>query len=785
MKGYHGTMRHYLDLVTISGKVHRRQSRMTRICIVLAVFLVSVLFGLADMYLRGMTEQTMHQNGDWHCRFFGIEEETAAKIAARPDTELCGWQGVISQDAGFTWKEQPVSVAGMEEEMFSQICLGSFLSGHFPVSEGEAAVPESLAEEGGLSAGDQITLKSSDGRTAQLTVTGVFSDETAAWVAGNTKTLWVTPESLPRLASNGRPQWQYVVRFSLLADIPSAIEEIEENNSIAKEQVLINQELLSVLGKLPGSNMSQMYSMAFLLSLVVMGTCVMMISSSLGSNISQRTEFFGVLRCLGASRRQILRFVRREALQWCIAAIPMGIGLGLITVWGLCSVMRNLSPVWFGYMPVWGISWPGIGAAAVLGVVTVLLAARAPAKQAARVSPLEAVTGSRRQEAVFRHGADTRFWHVETALGIHHAWAKRRGCLLMTGAFAACITLFLGFCTGVPFMKQAFMPKEWTPELSIVSDTNTCSIPAERRDDVAANPSVRRVFGRMFAYGVPASFGGDTYSSNLISYEAYQFAWTKEELAAGSVDDVARTPGLVLMVSKGDTRVKPGDTITLTIQGRQQSVTVGGILEDSPLAREDDRETLICSEETFTRLTGETGYTILDVQFRLGADSEDAAAVEALFEGGVSFQNQFTQVQQQRRLYYAFSVLIYGFLSVIVAITVFHIMNTINMGAAARARQYGFMRAIGMSGRQLTRMVAAEAAVYAVGGTALGSIGGLGLHWFFYSSLVTRTFGIPWEIPWPELCLIVGIILATAALSVRGPAKRLQEMSIAENISTQ
>ena len=37
MKGYHGTMRHYLDLVTISGKVHRRQSRMTRICIVLAV----------------------------------------------------------------------------------------------------------------------------------------------------------------------------------------------------------------------------------------------------------------------------------------------------------------------------------------------------------------------------------------------------------------------------------------------------------------------------------------------------------------------------------------------------------------------------------------------------------------------------------------------------------------------------------------------------------------------------------------------------------------------------
>ena len=39
-------MKHYLDLVSISNKVHRRQSRMTRICIVLAVFLVAVMFGL-------------------------------------------------------------------------------------------------------------------------------------------------------------------------------------------------------------------------------------------------------------------------------------------------------------------------------------------------------------------------------------------------------------------------------------------------------------------------------------------------------------------------------------------------------------------------------------------------------------------------------------------------------------------------------------------------------------------------------------------------------------------
>lgn len=85
--------------------------------------------------------------------------------------------------------------------------------------------------------------------------------------------------------------------------------------------------LLSMLGQLPGSNVSQIYSIAFALSLVVMATCILMISSSLNSNVSQRTEFFGLMRCLGATRRQVLRFVRREALHWCVTSIPIGIGL--------------------------------------------------------------------------------------------------------------------------------------------------------------------------------------------------------------------------------------------------------------------------------------------------------------------------------------------------------------------------------------------------------------------------------------------------------------------------
>ena len=779
-------MKHYLDLVSISAGVHRRQSRMTRICIVLAVFLVAVMFGLADMYLRSMTEETRRQTGDWHCKIVSVDEETAGYIAARPETELSGWQGNIPAETGCTLEGQAVSAAGMDAAIFSQVYFGSFLSGEFPAADGEAAVSSGLAQAAGCSAGDTVSLNFPDGSAMELTIAGVFDDDSARLITGSAMALLLMPEGLASAqTADIRADWQYVVRFSLLASVSSNIADIMQQNGVSDGQITRNTELLSMLGQLPGSNVSEMYTMAFILSLVVMATCVMMISSSLNSNVSQRMEFFGLMRCLGADRCQIRRFVRREALGWCVTAIPIGIGLSIVVVWGLCAVMRQLSTVWFGYMPRFGISWLSIGISMVLGLATVFLAARSPARMAAKVSPLEAVTGNTRQEASFRHGANTRRWPVDVALGIHHARARRRSWLLMTGAFAVCITLFLGFCTLVPFMKNAFMPKAWASELSIASETNTCSITAAQRDAVAENAAVRRVFGRMFAYHVPVEINGTVYDSNLISYEKNQFRWARDQPAAGSVDRVMDTPGQVLFVANTGTEVQAGDVLTLTVSGKEQKVTVGGILSDNPMARIEGTETLICSEETFTQLTGETGYTILDVQFRFGADEGDVAAVEALFDGGVIFTDSLSRTQQQRGLYYAFAVLIYGFLSIIVAITVFHILNTISMGVSARTRQYGMMRAVGMSNQQLTRMIFAEAASYAVIGSALGCILGLWLHWFLYSSLITRTFGIPWSVPWPEIILITGVILGTTALSVRGPARQLHAISIVEAINFQ
>ena len=780
-------MKHYLKLVPISAKIHRKQSKMTRICITLAVLLVAVMFGLADMYLQGVTRHEMEESGNWHYEFHSIDTQTASFISARPDVEIAGWHNTISSEAGYSIKEQTISISAQERKVFEDIFLNGITEGEYPDTPNEIAVSSSFKNTASVSLNETIALCKPDGNTTDYLIVGFLNDtETSRLITGNTPIVVMTPEGLGTLAVNNAIE-NYVIQFSRLCNIPDIINDIKAGNNLSDEQITENIPLLSIQGQLEGkTGVNQIYQVAFILSVIVMLTCILMISSSLNSNVAERTEFFGMLRCLGATKRQIMRFVRLEGLYWCKTAIPIGIIFSVVIVWILSAAMRVINPQWFSSMPILGISWISVIASILLGLLTVLLAARSPAKRAAKVSPLTAVSGNAGQTASFRKAANTTAFKIETALGIHHAKAKKKNYILMTGAFAVCITLFLTFSTLVDFMKNAFVPPIYTPELSIASETNTCSIFNELLEQIKQNDVVKRAYGRMFAYEVPAENNGKNYNANLISYEENQFRWAADSLIAGSIETVMQQENQVLFVQTGNIDVQVGDNISLTINNRPQIVTVAGILSDSPLARVEGTETFFCSEATFTALTGETGYTIIDIQFENNASSEDVKAIESIFSnGGVIFSDSLSQIQQQRNLYHTFAILVYGFLSIIVAITIFHIMNTISMGAATKMKEYGAMRAIGMGNRQLVKMIIAEAGTYAINGVIWGCIIGLPMHWIIYVSLITNIWRTAWSVPFIPLILIIAIVLSASLLAVREPAKRLQRMSIVENISAQ
>lgn len=101
----------------------------------------------------------------------------------------------------------------------------------------------------------------------------------------------MTPEGLGTLAVSNANE-SYVAQFSHLCNIPDAINDIKAANHLTDEQITGNTPLLSIQGQIEGkSGVNQIYQVAFILSLIVMLTCILMISSSLNSNVAERTEF--------------------------------------------------------------------------------------------------------------------------------------------------------------------------------------------------------------------------------------------------------------------------------------------------------------------------------------------------------------------------------------------------------------------------------------------------------------------------------------------------------------
>ena len=206
----------------------------------------------------------------------------------------------------------------------------------------------------------------------------------------------------------------------------------EMNHLIAKHG---ETEFQSFLER-PG--VTTLYPVAILLFLFVLIAGSLMITGSLSSNVTQRTRFFGMMRCIGMSRKQVMNMVRLEALNWCKVAIPMGIVLGTAGEWVLCAVMKYVVAGEFSDMPQLGISITGIISGILMGLFSVLIAAERPARKASKVTPLSAITEA--PSAVVRKMKNGNFLRIESRLGAMHATGGRLA--LMASSFAISIKVF-------------------------------------------------------------------------------------------------------------------------------------------------------------------------------------------------------------------------------------------------------------------------------------------------------------------------------------------------------
>lgn len=257
-------------------------------------------------------------------------------------------------------------------------------------------------------------------------------------------------------------------------------------------------------------------------------------------------------------------------------------------------------------------------------------------------------------------------------------------------------------------------------------------------------------------------------------------------VVAGRADAVGRgTIGIGETFAK-DHNLKVGDQVTVDYgQGRTQSLAVGVVFEKGGLYGSGSFVDL----DTLTKAVPVAQQPPVWTFFAKAKAGTDVAGTLTALEDGLKEYPQLTikdqagykelvQGQINTLLY-----LIYGLVALSITVAVLGVVNTLALSVVERTREIGLLRAIGLSRRQLRRMIRLESVVIALFGAVLGA--GLGLAWGVTAQRVLRdqglgTLSIP--VPTVALTLVASVVIGLVAALI--PAFRAGRMNVLAAIAT-
>ena len=257
----------------------------------------------------------------------------------------------------------------------------------------------------------------------------------------------------------------------------------------------------------------------------------------------------------------------------------------------------------------------------------------------------------------------------------------------------------------------------------------------------------------------------------------YGFTWKEgsDELLGNLGDDGAVLPNNVAE----DKDLAVGDTFTIqSTDNRTAKFTVRGIYEGSPFYPLLGSASI--SQEAFDDLyeRPRNRFTLVNVE---GGPTEDSQArLEAALDDFPDTR-VFTReswIDKEDEEIGQFLMLLYVLLALSVIISLFGMVNTLALSVFERTRELGMLRAVGMTRRQVRRMVRHESVITALIGAALGLPLGI-----FLALLVTQAlaqFDLQFAIPAGSLVAFVIVAIIAGLLAAILPARRASRLRILE-----
>ncbi|MGY2005046.1 ABC transporter permease [Blastococcus sp. SYSU DS1024] len=748
-----------------------------------------------------------------------VTSGSGAGLAGHVDT-LTGLGGVQAVDPTWQTSVQAVtpgrtgaqyllveSVAADPQLRWQQLTEGAL-----PARPGEVAVSERV----GAAAGDvfPVTSYDADGTptTADVTVTGVVDlggDPTAgiygkAYVVADQARAWgaIEPTEL-RIAGTADAE-------VLAGEVRAALSDADVTVRTGTEQA--EKSVAALTG-----DATWLTTALLVFATIAVVVAGLVIANTFAVLLAQRTRDLALLRCVGATARQVRRSVLGEALLTGLAASVVGVLAGIGLSAAVSAVVSGIdSPV-----PLSGVSVPlyAVLVGLAVGTATTLIAALAPARAATRVAPLAALRPTDPAPLRSRGGA------ARLVVGL--LLAVPGVALMALGVTSADIVIALAggvlSALGLLLLAQRAVPPVVAAAGRLLSRIG--GLPARlatgnatrnpRRTAATATAlligvtlttamvvgasSTRSTAQAGLAAAYPTdvivSGSGDELTSSLQAQLASvdgvvaTTALTGAELTGpddmatvvvgvdveealpvlrSTADTTLPEPGQVVLArwSAEMWGVQPGDPLTLTAEDRSRTLTVVAGETEYPLLTDADLQALA------------PGAPVDTMWLRLADDADQTATIDEVTDlAGNALPASFvTGVASERaaidEVVDVLLLVVTGLLGVAVLIALIGVGNTLALSVVERRQESGLLRALGLTRGQLRGLLAWEALLVAGVAAVLGVLVGGAYGLVGVASALGEYGEVVISIPWLQLGAIVLVATVAGLLASVLPARR-------------
>lgn len=879
-------MKNYKQMTYRYLKGQRNRTLLTIFGIILSVALISAI-GTIIVSTRGaLIEEAIRENGSYHGKFEKVDKETLDKIKNHTAVEEYGVSKFIGSAAVVETTQEEVNDYGIDIP-YRYIEINSYdkdTKSMLPINIKEGRIPKSPDEiaiekwmvsyfDKEIKLGDKIKLtignrvleegeekNLEDPNDDNMEVPKEAFEKTGEkefTVVGfiNPGYIWkgsLITQGIAGFEENISEKQEYniYIKISNLKNAREKISNIAKDVGVNEENIKTNERLLRLSAESVSDtfNESILGILIFIVSLIMIST-IAVIYNAFNISVLERISQFGLLRSIGATPKQIKSIVLKEAAILSGISIPIGLFSGVFAMKIVIYVISMLKSDLGILRDMKIVISPTVFIiSTIVGLITVFLSAIGPAKQAGRVSPLEAVrnTGEIKKESFKKIKSSKlarKFLGIEGEIAYKNLRRNRKRFIITVFSMVISIALFITFST-----FSDFMFKIGAIDSADMGDFNIYGEMGDRSEEVYTKlmelEDVDRVYKVVGTNG-EVLLEEEQISHKIIEMSPYMFEdkidnltrvsnieittigddnfqVLKGLLKSGTIDtDKLNKENGVLVINntyayKGNSNarvllegynLKVGDKIPFAsydqdIEGedtKYTELTVVGVLEKGILGNEYSQNgsiNMITTEDVWNKLyEGEEdlsqnrrdSYTRMYIEMSENGNRENVSELLNELEDtipGLSYIDAVERAKEARDASIVMSIFLYGFVTIIALISAINIINTISTNIILRTKEIAMIKAVGMTQGGIKRMISFESLFYGLYATIFGGTLGAGLTYILFR-LVAGISEFEYKLPWQNV--IIACVSASVITLLAGvyPLKRINEKIIIESIKAE